>query len=120
MKTQTQEALKMAIEAIKWLRMRSPIIYEEIEAEKACKEALAQSEQIKADFDVMAYGQSFMLDGKHIPVSEVHEQPAQEPFAWYKPEGSWHDGFMLHKDRGISELSDATYTIPLYKGEDNA
>ena len=42
------EALKMAIEAMKWLRMRSPIIYEELEAEKACKEAL-DTEQVRED-----------------------------------------------------------------------
>jgi len=35
-----QEALNMAIEEMQRLRMRSPIIYEESEAEKACKEAL--------------------------------------------------------------------------------
>lgn len=53
------KALKMAIEAMKWLRMRSPIIYEELEAEKACKEAIVS-------------------DVTDIDVGEI-AQPAQEP-----------------------------------------
>ena len=42
-------------------------------AAQSCKEALEKDEQTKADFDVMAYGQSFMQDGKHIPLNEVYE-----------------------------------------------
>ena len=88
----TQKALKLAIEQMQHLikiYIPSPewsgtAIQEDCyETIKACKEALAQpaQEQAKADFDVMAYGQSFMLDGKHIPLSNVYTQPAQEPVA---------------------------------------
>ena len=53
------EALKMAIEAMKWLRMRSPIIYEELEAEKACKEALAQPAQEPVAWMTVDYDAGF-------------------------------------------------------------
>ncbi len=79
MNNKTQEALKMAIETMKWLRMRSPIIYEELEAEKACIEALEHEQS----FAEKAAQMSFMgLWDAYTTLKmklEVLEQPAQEP-----------------------------------------
>ena len=98
MNTQTQEALKMAIATMEAANIiiKTKHIDESIQV---CKEALEQpaQEQSKADFDVMAYGQSFMLDGKHIPLSDVYTQQAQEPL-------SDHEQFMneARKSFGIA------------------
>ncbi len=70
------EALKMAIEAIEFEGARDSEEYWLMmdKVRTVCKEALAQQEQAKADFDVMAYGQSFMKDGKHIPIHKIVQQ----------------------------------------------
>ena len=72
MNEQTQEALKMAIEAMKWLRMRSPIIYEELEAEKACKEALSQ--------------ETPATDWQGLSNDDINELLEETPYVEY---GSW-------------------------------
>jgi hypothetical protein len=107
MNTQTQEALKMAIEALEQAEEQlkkywnedinrgyyienmdeSPILLCE-DTINVCKEALEQpAEQHKAFMDEVKYGQSFMLDGKYVPIENIYEQPAQEPMAWMNDEG---------------------------------
>jgi hypothetical protein len=84
------EALKMAIE---WMihGLETDLVEEEIEYIKskrqvvleACKEALEQPSQEQSAFmDEVKYGQSFMMDGKHVPLETLYKQPAQKHDTW--------------------------------------
>ena len=129
MNTQTQEALKMAIEALKWLRMRSPIIYEESEAEKACKEAILRD---VTDIDVGEIAQPSQepvavckdsivnwVNGKAIDgwlYTPPAPHPAQEPVAWIEVT-THHEKYQTSKvillDKGIKLPHDTLlYTHP--------
>jgi hypothetical protein len=90
----TNEALKMAIDALemahdlqltgilsfKKYKLNSDVdIIKKLEKTlNACKEALEQF----AFMDEVKYGQSFMLDGKHVPLETVYKQPAQKYETW--------------------------------------
>jgi hypothetical protein len=61
------EALKMAIKALLYGT-------DHTNAVKACKEALEQpTEQQKAFMDEVKYGQSFMIDGNHVPIDSFNK-----------------------------------------------
>ena len=90
------EALKMAIEAMKWLRMRSPIIYKELEAERACKEALEQPARL------VSYAPDKSTCTLNIDGEEVYfnrEQLAQEPVAWISESTLKHSEEYVHESR---------------------
>ncbi len=78
MNKQTQEALKMAIEAF-YAFMDEKITDEDFKfmqwkACQACKEALEQpTEQQKAFMDEVKYGQSFMIDENHVPIDSFNK-----------------------------------------------
>jgi hypothetical protein len=36
------------------------------------------------------------------------------PFAWYKLNGNWHDGFILGETKLLSYIDTSMYVIPLY------
>jgi hypothetical protein len=83
------EALKMAIDEIQDLihhiKARQPnMLFSSSEyVIESCKEALEQPAQEQSAFmDEVKYGQSFMLDEKHVPLETVYKQSAQEPVGW--------------------------------------
>ena len=68
------EALRMAIEALEEAREQLGGLPQLEKLIQDCKEALEQTannEQHKTFMDEMKYGQSVMLEGKHVPLEQV-------------------------------------------------